>query len=106
MTADCRCGGSSYRPDTVTGRRQALRCLSCHRVVGRCECVIGRDNVLHIGRSGEEVIEPMVALPPPAAPGLRERIERLRDGATRNGENGWADQLRVALAETPGEPEP
>ena len=41
-----------------------------------------------------------------AAPGLRERIERLRDGATRNGENGWADQLRVALAETPGEPEP
>lgn len=40
MTAMCRCGLEAFRPDTVTGRRQALRCSACHRTTGRCECPI------------------------------------------------------------------
>lgn len=32
------CGHDAYRPDTVTGRRQALRCMGCHRICGGCRC--------------------------------------------------------------------
>ncbi len=39
---DCSCGNATYRPDTVTGRRQALRCRGCHHIVGRCTCEASR----------------------------------------------------------------
>lgn len=32
------CGRETYRPDWPADRRQARRCMGCHRIVGRCTC--------------------------------------------------------------------
>lgn len=34
----CRCGATTYREPSVTGRRRALRCADCHSLVANCQC--------------------------------------------------------------------